>query len=168
MLGGDAPHADSRPPSRLHMLGSKLYILYLRLGVVSSVPDLIPLSIRGPPASTPENITPSISLQHKMAYDISHIEQLPEEHMETLRAAGIKVRDFAYEPMPNSSKAPEVFNPVPCLIAADWHMRNPDKNHGLLPSPKALFRLIKVGWLTLTDVKRYFNQPVRIHRGRPL
>jgi hypothetical protein len=60
------------------------------------------------------------------------------------------------EPMPNSSKAPEVFDPVPCLIAADWHMRNPDKNHGLL-SPKALFRLIKMGWLTLTDVRRYFN-----------
>jgi hypothetical protein len=66
------------------------------------------------------------------------------------------VRDFAYEPMPNSSKAPEVFDPVPCLIAADWHMRNPDKNHGLL-SPKALFRLIKMGWLTLTDVRRHFN-----------
>jgi hypothetical protein len=58
--------------------------------------------------------------------------------------------------MPNSSKAPEVFDPVPCLIAADWHMRNPDKNHGLL-SPKALFRLIKMGWLTLTDIRRHFN-----------
>jgi hypothetical protein len=53
------------------------------------------------------------------------------------------VRDFAYEPMSNSSKAPEVFDfdPVPCLIAADWHMHIPDKSHGLL-SPKALFRLI--------------------------
>jgi hypothetical protein len=35
-------------------------------------------------------------------------------------------------------------------------MRNPDKNHGLL-SPKTLFRLIKMGWLTLTDVRHYFN-----------
>jgi hypothetical protein len=59
--------------------------------------------------------------------------------------------------MPNSRKAPEIFDPVPCLIAADWHMRNPDKNHGLL-SPKALFRLIKLGWLTLMDVRRYFDQ----------
>jgi hypothetical protein len=89
----------------------------------------------------------------EIAYDI---EQSPEERIETLRAAGIKVRDFAYEPMPNSSKAPEVFDPVPYLIAADWHMRNPDKNHGLLSS-KALFRLMKMGWLTLTDVRRYFN-----------
>ena len=58
--------------------------------------------------------------------------------------------------MPNSNKAPEVFGPVPCLIAANWHMHNPDKNYSLL-SPKALFCLIKMGWLTLIDVRRYFN-----------
>jgi hypothetical protein len=45
---------------------------------------------------------------------------------------------------------------VPCLIAADWHMHIPDKNHGP-PSPGALFRLIKMDWLTLTDVRRYFD-----------
>ena len=66
------------------------------------------------------------------------------------------MRDFAHEPTPNSIKAPELFDPVPCLIAADWHMRNPEKNHGLL-SPKALFRLVKMGWLTLEDVRRYFD-----------
>ena len=102
----------------------------------------------------PEPVSPAAT---EIAYDVIHeIEQTPQEHMETLRAAGIKVRDFAYEPTPNSSKAPEVFDPVPCLIAADWHMRNPEKNHGLL-SPKALFRLIKMGWLTLKDIRRYFN-----------
>ena len=62
------------------------------------------------------------------------------------------MRDFAHEPMPNSSKAPESFDPVPCRIAADWHMGNPDKNHGLL-SPKALFHLIN----TLEDVGRFFD-----------
>jgi hypothetical protein len=101
----------------------------------------------------PEPASPAAT---EIAYDISRVEQSPEEHIETLRAAGIKVRDFAYEPTPNSSKAPEIFDLVPCLIAADWHMRNPDKNHGLL-SPKALFRLIKMGWLTLTDVRHYFK-----------
>ena len=39
----------------------------------------------------------------EIAFDVIDIEQLPEERLETLRAAGIKVRDFAYEPMPNSS-----------------------------------------------------------------
>ena len=108
-------------------------------------------------STSPYRPEPASPAATEIAYDISHdIEYSPEERIETLRAAGIKVRDFAYEPMPSSSKAPEVFDPVPCLIAADWHMRNPDKNHGLL-SPKALFRLIKMGWLTLSDVRRYFN-----------
>ena len=40
-----------------------------------------------------------------------HIEQLPEEHMESPRTAGIKVRDFACELMPSSGKATEVFDP---------------------------------------------------------
>ena len=97
----------------------------------------------------PEPASPAAT---EIAYDISHVEPLPEDHMEALRAAGIKVRDFAYEPTPNSSKAPEVFDPVPSLIAADWHMRNPEKNYGLL-SPKGLFRLIKMGWLSVADVR---------------
>lgn len=66
------------------------------------------------------------------------------------------MRDFAYEPLPNACKAPEVFDPVPSLIAADWHMRNPTNNYGLL-TPKALFRLIKIGWLTLAEVARHFS-----------
>jgi hypothetical protein len=64
-----------------------------------------------------------------------------------------QLRDFTYEPMSNSSRAPEVFDPVPCLILADWYMHNPDENHGLL-TPNALFCLIKMGRLTLTDVRR--------------
>jgi hypothetical protein len=45
---------------------------------------------------------------------------------------------------------------MPCLVAADWHMRNPYKNYGLI-SPKGLFRLIKMGWLTLADVRMNFH-----------
>ena len=135
----------------------------------TSIPDTFPPSRRPTNVSLNpiDNAAPSTSTSShcpeppspaatEIAYDIIHIEQSPEEYTDTLRAAGIKVRDFAHEPTPNSSKAPEIFDPVPCLIAADWHMRNPDKNHGLL-SPKALFRLLKMGWLTLTDVRRYFD-----------
>ena len=43
----------------------------------------------------------------------------------------------------SANKAPEVFDPVPCLIAADLHMRNLYKNYGLLGA-KGLFRLIKM------------------------
>ena len=52
---------------------------------------------------------------------------------------------------------------MPCLIAANWHMRNPHKNFGLL-SPKGLFRLIKMGWLSLADVR--LNLHPRVHRAR--
>ena len=70
-------------------------------------------------------------------YDISNIEQLPEEHMGSFRAAGIKVRerrDFAFEPMPNSSNTSEIFNFVLCLVGVDWHMRthNSHKNYVML------------------------------------
>jgi hypothetical protein len=131
----------------------------------TSIPDPSPpsnppeLSIKKPqafpfPISSPfpEPASPAAT---EIACDLSHPEPSPEERIETLRAAGIKVRDFAYEPTPISIKAPEVFDPVPCLIAADWHMRNRKTNRGLL-SPKALFRLLKMGWLTLAHVEHYF------------
>jgi hypothetical protein len=50
------------------------------------------------------------------------------------------VRDFAYEPMPNSSnrsKAAHVFDLAPCFIATDGYMRKPYKNEGPL-NPKDL------------------------------
>ena len=110
-----------------------------------------------PSSSTSHCPEPASSAPTETAYDIRHIEQ-SGECMESLLAAGIKVRDFGYEPTPNASKAPEVFNPVPCPIAADCHMRNPYKNFGLL-IPKSLFRLIKVGWLSLADVRLNVSTP---------
>ena len=89
------------------------------------------------------------------------VELTAEDRRACLRAAGIEVWDFAYESaVPNTCKAPEVFDPVLSLIAADWqHMRNPHKNYDPL-TPKALFRLIKTvktGWPTLTKVGRHFS-----------
>ncbi|KAI0268040.1 hypothetical protein BGY98DRAFT_938313 [Russula aff. rugulosa BPL654] len=85
--------------------------------------DATNLSSSSTPSHCPEPASPAAT---EITYDISHdVEQLPEERIETLRAAGTKVRDFAYEPIPNSNKAQEGFDPM--------------------------------GWLTLTDVRRYFN-----------
>jgi hypothetical protein len=106
----------------------------------------------------PEPVSP---VPTEIATDLPVVEPTTEECRESLLAAGIKVRDFVYEStMPNASKAPEVFDPVPSLIAADWHMRNPQKNYGLL-TPKALFRLVKIGWLTLPELGRHFS-PVEL------
>ena len=49
---------------------------------------------------------------------------LLEECMESLRAAGIEVRDFEYEPMPDSSKDVKMFDPVVCLA-------RPQKDYGV-------------------------------------
>jgi hypothetical protein len=50
--------------------------------------------------------------------DLPVIELTPEECMERLRAEGIKVHDFAYEPLPNLRKAPEVSDPIPLVFIA--------------------------------------------------
>ncbi|KAH9961926.1 hypothetical protein BC827DRAFT_1200393 [Russula dissimulans] len=42
------------------------------------------------------------------------------------------------------------------LVAADWQMRNKIKNCGML-TPKFIWRLIKIGWLTVEDVKFHFH-----------
>jgi hypothetical protein len=115
---------------------------------------------------TPIDTTPNISTGPSLSHPpppspvpteiIPYTEQIAmtaEDHIAALLAEGIKVRDFIHEPVPNSCKAPEVFDPLPPLIATDWHMRNPRRNHGML-SGKALFRLIKIGWLTLADVAK--------------
>ncbi len=109
-----------------------------------------------PEPSTPHQTAPEPSspAPTEIALDVmEYNEPTPEERIRALKAQGIKVRDFAYEPQPSTSKAPEVFDPLPSLIATDWHMRNPEKNHGVL-SGKALFRLIKVGWLSMGDVAK--------------
>src|SRR6266702_6168442 len=114
----------------------------------------------------PIDTTPEPSLSHQTSSELNspapteialdileYVEQTPEERIRALQAEGIKVRDFAHEPQPSASKAPEVFDPLPSLIATDWHMRNPEKNHGVL-SGKALFRLIKLGWLSMGEVAK--------------
>jgi hypothetical protein len=39
------------------------------------------------------------------------------------------------------------------LITTDWHTRNPEKNYGML-SGMALFCLIKLGWLSMSEVAK--------------
>ena len=95
---------------------------------LSKLPALTPLT---KPLTKPlparRNHTPSLSWAgFSPPTEIEcDIEQSPEKRMESLLAVSNKMRDFAYEPMPNASEVPEAFDPVPCLIAAGWHVRNP-------------------------------------------
>jgi hypothetical protein len=96
-----------------------------------------------PSTSSSHYPEPASPAPTEIAYDTSHIEQSIEEQMDSLLAASNKVRDFAFEPTPKALKSPEIFDPMPNLIALDWHLRNPHENYGLL-SGKSLFRLIKM------------------------
>jgi hypothetical protein len=130
----------------------------------------IPASRRSPFTLTPIDTTPIVSAGPSTSYplppspapteivpDIEQKEITAEDHKAILLAEGIKVRDFIYKTVPNSCKAPEVFNPLPSLIAADWHMRNPEKNYSQLRG-KAWFRLIKIGWLSMTEVAKRVHE----------
>jgi len=89
----------------------------LHLNEYDQISLLIP-SIPPLPDHLPEPVSP---VPTEIAMDLPVVERTP---------------DFAYESVPNSCKAPEVFDPVPSLIATDWHMRNSHKNRSLL-MPKA-------------------------------
>ncbi|KAH9051314.1 hypothetical protein EDB83DRAFT_2397145 [Lactarius deliciosus] len=129
------PSPSTEPPASAR----KRYIF--TLAPIDTTPDPSPSELNSPAPT-------------EIALDVpEYIEPTPEERIRALQAAGIKVRDYAYEPQPSTSKAPEVFDPLPSLIATDWHMRNPEKNHGML-SGKALFRLIKVGWVSMSEVAK--------------
>jgi hypothetical protein len=101
------------------------------------------------PLTSPTDISPPSPAATEIADDIDYLKQATDEHTESLRAANIKVRDFALEP-PNLDRAPEVFDANRCLVTVDWRMRNPRKNVGRL-STKGLYRLIKMGWVSLSD-----------------
>ncbi|KAI0245415.1 hypothetical protein BJV78DRAFT_1158653 [Lactifluus subvellereus] len=106
-----------------------------------------------PPSPTPTEIIPDIELAEITA----------EDCMVALLTEGIKVRDFIYEPVPNSCKAPEVFDhPSPPLIAADWHMQNTQRNNGP-QSGKALFQPIKHSgcWVSEAEVAM---PPMCVHK----
>ncbi|KAI0245691.1 hypothetical protein BJV78DRAFT_1158441, partial [Lactifluus subvellereus] len=78
---------------------------------------------------------------------------------------GIKVRDFIYELVPNSCKAPKVFDhPSPPLITTNWHMWNTQRNNGP-QSGKALFRPIKRSgcWVSKAEVAM---PPMRVHERK--
>ena len=69
------------------------------------------------------------------SYPLESVSPVPTEIATDFPVVG-PTPDFAYESVPNSCKAPEVFDSVPSLIAADWHMPNPQKNYDWL-MPKA-------------------------------
>ncbi|KAH9176342.1 hypothetical protein EDB89DRAFT_2065694 [Lactarius sanguifluus] len=118
---------------------------------------LVPIDTTPEPSpshQTPSELNSSTTTELALdALEYKYIEPTPEVRIRALQAEGIKMRDFAREPLPSARKAPGVFDPLPSLIATDWHMRNPKKSRGVL-SGKALFRLINLGWFSMGEVAK--------------
>ena len=112
-------------------------------------------SITAHPSTPTTPVEPPSPVPTEIATDLPIIELTPKEHMLGLHAAGIKVRDFAYEALPNSCKAPKVSKPVPLLIAAEWQ--------GCSPSVALAFRGVvphlSGDHTTLSDAIRWVHVP---------
>ncbi|KAI0755273.1 hypothetical protein C8Q80DRAFT_1144020 [Daedaleopsis nitida] len=91
------------------------------------------------------------------------VEETPEERMEAAKATGVKVRDFAYEPIPKSAgepRAPEVW--IRCmeqLILHDRYIRaHPTCCEPLRLSGKNLHNLLAIGWVTRKEASENWRE----------
>lgn len=88
-------------------------------------------------------------------------EELPKKDPEAIHRElieqKIKIRDFAWEPNP-AVIVP--FNPVRALVDHDWHLRNVNQ-HKLKVSHQGLWRLLRMGWITLSEVEPFWSTDLR-------
>lgn len=85
-----------------------------------------------------------------------------EDFSRKARAAGVKVRDYAYEPaQPPLAPVPEVWkNPFYTLLMHDMHLRRPRDRGFCLPG-RVLRRLLDIGFVTQAEADAYWTQEDR-------
>lgn len=101
-----------------------------------------------PPSGT-DNLT---SMQRASApspvpTEIIPMDLTPEEIVEDIQRMDIKVRDFAYEPIPQAHLAPELFDPIMAYNYYEDALANPDPQRPAY-SGRNLRRLIDLGWVS--------------------
>lgn len=87
------------------------------------------------------------------------VEESCEERMEAAKATGVKVRDFAYEPISKERgdpRAPEIWNnPRESLIMHDRYIRrDPTECEDMRLSGKVLYNLLITGWVTHEEASK--------------
>lgn len=96
--------------------------------------------------------------------------------MEKAKAAGVKVRDFAYEPLPKGPdpRAPEVWEAaLNALIMHDRYIRvSPEDAAKIRLSGRDLYRLRQLGWVTKREEDEYWydedRKSMADYKARPL
>ncbi|KAI6103828.1 hypothetical protein EDD16DRAFT_1640815 [Pisolithus croceorrhizus] len=101
-----------------------------------------------PPTST-DNLT---SIQRAAAPSPVPTEIIPtdltaEDIVEDIQRMGIKVRDFAYEPIPQAQLAPELFDPIMAYNYYEDALANTDPQRPPY-NGRNLRRLIDLGWVS--------------------
>ncbi|KAI0631403.1 hypothetical protein C8Q77DRAFT_1074499 [Trametes polyzona] len=107
---------------------------------------------------------------------IEDVDEGSDICMEKAKALGVKVRDFAYEPLPagRDRRAPEIWcDPLEALIMHDQYIRvAPRRAENLRPSGKHLYRLLALGWVTQEEAERHWRdedwKAVKEYGDRPL
>jgi hypothetical protein len=87
-------------------------------------------------------------------------ESVPDEQgpiVEDIRKKGVKVRDFAYEPLPVGVKqAPEIWFPDRAIGDHDFRLSNEPRT---VPIPgKTLRRLLDLGWVKMKEAKERWHK----------
>ncbi|KAI0700254.1 hypothetical protein C8T65DRAFT_580446 [Cerioporus squamosus] len=90
-------------------------------------------------------------------------EKTGEELVEAAKAAGVKVRDFAHEPVPKTPRdprAPEMWTrALENLIQHDRYIRrHPTEAAGMRLSGKILYNLLALGWVTREEAERNWRE----------
>ncbi|KAI8977762.1 hypothetical protein BD414DRAFT_495565 [Trametes punicea] len=107
---------------------------------------------------------------------IDDLSKTDEECMEEAKAAGVKVRDFAYEPLPQGRdiRAPELWTtPLETLILHDRYIRAaPHRAANFRLSGKLLHNLLAIKWVTQEEAEFHWCdedwKALNEYMGRPL
>ncbi|CAL1702964.1 unnamed protein product [Somion occarium] len=109
---------------------------------VPEIPEIPPC----PPSPVPTEI-----IELEPSPDVDHVDACVEN--------GIKVRDFAYENLPDSCVIAHVWrNPINILAIHDRGIRRPSRHARYRLDGMNLYRLLESGWVTEKEAKMYWQK----------
>ncbi|KAH7886479.1 hypothetical protein F5I97DRAFT_1867304 [Phlebopus sp. FC_14] len=118
----------------------------------------VPTPVYPPPTVTTASPVPRASAPSPAPTEIIPADLTQEEIAEEIQRGGIKVRDFAYESVPVTERAPELFDPILAWNHYEVALSNPDPGRNPV-SGRSLRRLLDLGWVAeAADGMRWFKK----------
>jgi len=141
----------------------------------ADVPMAMPTPVTPAPAAAEGSAETSPSISRASApspapTEIVFYELSTSEIHEDIQSRGIKIRDYAYDPAPDETRAPEVFDPlIAWNIYEDTLKHNANANRTSI-SGKNVRRLLDLHWVPEADKQRWLPQDyqaLEVHDSRP-